>query len=154
MNSITPAVRDFLALQRLDEIFPPKTAVDLESSVQARAALIPINGSKVPCLMSYRTLNIGIGSDMELDLSAYGHCNYASSKHASLYFDQYAQVRNGRTIEQTTNFFPAKLFGKKKCSVISQDGSNEATEMVTRVCKIFIPKISSGIFQRFLRAEF
>ena len=47
VNSISPAVRDYLALQRLNEIFPAKPEVDLESSVQARAALIPINGSKV-----------------------------------------------------------------------------------------------------------
>ena len=42
--------------------------------------------------MRFRTLSIGVGPSNELDLSAYGHCNFVSSKHAVIYFDQYTQA--------------------------------------------------------------
>ena len=63
------------------------------SSLKARAALVPLHVSKVPALMRYRTLEIGLGTGVGLDLSKYGHCNFVSARHACLYFDQYSQVR-------------------------------------------------------------
>jgi hypothetical protein len=42
--------------------------------------------------MRYRTLDIGVGAGLALDLSKYGHCNYVSPRHASIYFDQYSLV--------------------------------------------------------------
>ena len=48
--------------------------------------------SKIPALMRYRTMEIGVGAGVGLDLSKYGHCNFVSARHASVYFDQYSQV--------------------------------------------------------------
>ncbi len=53
---------------------------------------MPLHVSKVPCLMRYRSLNIGVGSGNTLDLSKYGHCNFVSARHATIYFDQFSQV--------------------------------------------------------------
>ena len=102
LDLLSPVVRDFLALQKMKEVFdeardsaaaaglPDPT--DPASEVQARAALVPLHVSKVPALMRYRTLEIGLGAGVGLDLSKYGHCNFVSARHASLYFDQYSQV--------------------------------------------------------------
>ncbi len=42
--------------------------------------------------MRHRTVDIGVGGANQLDLSAFGPCNYASARHATLFFDQYSQV--------------------------------------------------------------
>ena len=41
-------------------------------------------------MMSYRTITVGVGAGAGLDLSQYGHCNYLSVKHATIYYDQLA----------------------------------------------------------------
>ncbi len=101
LGGLSPVVRDFLAAQRLRELLPedPKTE-DTENEVRARAALLPLHCGpggrrrRNPFLMRYRTLNIGSGSAAnQLDLSTYGHCNFVSAKHATVYFDQHSQVR-------------------------------------------------------------
>lgn len=91
IKSLSPTLKDYLALQKIKEYFPEKLA-NVDTEVQARAALAPINISKLPALMRYRTLNIGVGAHNDLDLAKYGHCNFVSPKHASIYFDQYTQV--------------------------------------------------------------
>ncbi len=42
--------------------------------------------------MRYRTADVGVGSSNQVDLSLYGHCNFASARHATVYFDQLSQV--------------------------------------------------------------
>jgi hypothetical protein len=67
-----------------------------EHEIKARACLLPLDERRRrrPALMRYRTLSIGVGEGEGLNLSDYGHCNFASRKHAEIYFDQYAQVGN------------------------------------------------------------
>ena len=91
LEYLSPVVRDVLAVQRLKELYPSRQ-VHRDHEVQARAALIPINVSKTPVLMRYRTLDVGQGGANQLDLEGYGHCNYISVKHATVYFDQISQV--------------------------------------------------------------
>lgn len=38
--------------------------------------------------MRYRTINIGKGPTIEVDLDDYGHCNFVSPKHAVIFFDE------------------------------------------------------------------
>ena len=38
--------------------------------------------------MRYRSLSIGKGSSNDLELDRYGHCNYVSSKHAVIFYDE------------------------------------------------------------------
>ena len=65
VKNLSPTVRNFLALQKIKEYFPEKMP-NLEHEVQARAALLPINTSKVPALMRYRTLGTGVGAGNQL----------------------------------------------------------------------------------------
>ena len=92
VDRLCPLVKEFLALQKIKDIFPDKSAPP-ESTVQGRASLVPLNvSSRVPCVMRYRTLDIGLGPSYGLDLSQYGHCNFVSSKTASIFFDQYSRI--------------------------------------------------------------
>ncbi|XP_068086806.1 PHD finger protein 12 [Anabrus simplex] len=94
-----------LAYQRLQQLFPvnsspttttapsvvtPQPVVSLprESQVQARALLCPLTGKGSPCSMSYRTLTVGTGADNDVVLVNYGHCNFVSPRHASIFFDE------------------------------------------------------------------
>lgn len=91
LENLSPVVRDFLALQRLKEILPIKNS-NPEHEIQIRAALVPIHHSRTPSYIRYRNFRIGSGSHNDLDLSSYGHCNYISDKHATIYFDQFTQI--------------------------------------------------------------
>ncbi|XP_069683986.1 PHD finger protein 12 [Periplaneta americana] len=57
-------------------------------TVQARAILCPLTGRGLPCSMPYRTLTVGTGADMDVVLVNYGHCNFVSPKHASIFYDE------------------------------------------------------------------
>ncbi|PSN43758.1 hypothetical protein C0J52_06410 [Blattella germanica] len=57
-------------------------------AVQARAILCPLAGRGSPCSMPYRTLTVGTGADNDVVLVNYGHCNYVSPKHASIFYDE------------------------------------------------------------------
>lgn len=37
--------------------------------------------------MRYRVLNVGKGSSNDVDLDKFGYCNFISSKHATIFFD-------------------------------------------------------------------
>lgn len=67
--------------------------------VRARAVLCPVfirsssgslntNSSGPAIAMSYRTLTIGTGADNDVILGNYGYCNYVSSRHASIFYDE------------------------------------------------------------------
>ena len=95
VNKLPKIVRDVLATKMLREIFPNEKCQNKQNLVQARAAISPINSQKCrtePTLMRYRTLNVGLGSQNDLDLSKYGTCNFVNSGHAIIYFDQYTQI--------------------------------------------------------------
>jgi hypothetical protein len=154
VEKLSPVVRNFLALQRIREIFPEQSKNNLESEVQARAALLPINTSKVPVLMRYRTLNIGVGRDANLDLSAYGHCNYVSAKHACLYFDQYAQVyelinysEHGTIVDNAVyslNTRPVVAAHKTADPVMSQRSESRSCYCETSIARMLSPGQGCG----------
>ena len=63
--------------------------------VRARAVLCPIvhvKGTNTSIteysLMSYRTLTIGTSSENDVVLGDYGHCNFVSTKHACIFYDE------------------------------------------------------------------
>lgn len=98
VSSLDPHVRDFLAMQRIKQLFAKHTT-DLDAAtghggqVRARAALLPLDmSSRTPCLIRYRTIDIGLGNQVHLDLSKYGFCHYVSSRHSSIFYDQYTRV--------------------------------------------------------------
>ncbi|KAK6296062.1 hypothetical protein J4Q44_G00337750 [Coregonus suidteri] len=106
-----------LAWQRIQQLFPPKVAptpqgscltatppptvalkpqspaprteaiTEQQKEVQARATFYPLMGKGGAINMSYRTLYIGAGADMDVCLTNYGHCNYVSGKHACIFYD-------------------------------------------------------------------
>ena len=84
-------IRDFLAAKKLNDIFnkdPPKNL-----NLKARACLIPLDLKKRnSCPVVFRTFKIGQGSSVDLNLKEYGHCNFASDFHASIFFDQYSRI--------------------------------------------------------------
>merc|ERR1719322_775927 len=88
INSLDPVVVQYLAHRQLQTMMShDRPGADPSSVVQARASLTPLHSRKSPVLMKYRTLNIGAGagSGSGLDLSQYGHCNYLSNKHATIF---------------------------------------------------------------------
>ena len=57
--------------------------------MRARALLCPVGSSKgQPLPMQYRSLSIGTGSEVDLCLTDYGHCNHISSQHAHIFYDE------------------------------------------------------------------
>lgn len=91
VTKLSREVRDFLASKKLEEIFSKGEEKDVK--IQGRAALIPLDLKKrAPFPLTYRTFKIGLGSTVDLDLSAYGHCNSISKFHASIFFDQYSRT--------------------------------------------------------------
>uniref|UniRef100_A0A673WJP9 PHD finger protein 12 n=1 Tax=Salmo trutta TaxID=8032 RepID=A0A673WJP9_SALTR len=89
-----------LAWQRIQQLFPHKAPPVPQGScvttsppptttvkVQARATFYPLMGKGGAINMSYRTLYIGAGADMDVCLTNYGHCNYVSGKHACIFYD-------------------------------------------------------------------
>ena len=63
--------------------------------VRARAVLCPvfvkpnfINSAPSAFAMCYRSFTIGTNYDCDVNLTQYGHCNYISPKHASIYYDE------------------------------------------------------------------
>lgn len=105
-----------LAWQRLQQLLPngksltntnenpmnsPHTTVKriCLGDVKARAVLCPVfirtnngsintNSGGPAIAMSYRTLSIGTGEDNDVVLGNYGYCNYVSSRHACIFFDE------------------------------------------------------------------
>ncbi|CAG0888135.1 unnamed protein product [Darwinula stevensoni] len=58
-------------------------------SLRARALLIPICTTYLPpTVMSYRHFLVGNNPECDLYLGQYGHCNYVSERHASIFYDR------------------------------------------------------------------
>ena len=90
LEKLNPQVRDFLATQRLQQLFSKQSG---ELNIRARASLIPLDLKKRDhCPLTFRTFKIGQGSTVDLDLSTYGSCQCISNFHASIFFDQYARI--------------------------------------------------------------
>ena len=90
LKKLNPQVRDFLATQRLQQLFSKQPQ---ELNIRARASLIPLDLKKRDhCPLTFRTFKIGQGSTVDLDLSSYGKCQCISNFHASIFFDQYARI--------------------------------------------------------------
>ncbi|XP_051972003.1 PHD finger protein 12-like isoform X1 [Xyrauchen texanus] len=94
-----------LAWQRIQQLFESKTPVQSSPplsvsrthrkhseaqnrEVQARASFCPVSGKGAAVKMCYRSLYIGMGADMDVCLTNYGHCNYVSGKHACIFYDE------------------------------------------------------------------
>ncbi|CAN8015957.1 unnamed protein product [Ixodes persulcatus] len=84
-----------LAWQRLQQLLPPPRRPNglIRNSgpvteVRARAVVCPVGGRGSPVPMSFRTLTMGSGADMDVCLSHFGHCNFVSSKHACIFYDE------------------------------------------------------------------
>ena len=89
VTDLDPVVVEYLATRQLQSLLAGEKE-ETESTVRARASLTPLHSRKAPVLMRYRTLTVGLGPGAGLDLSRYGHCNYLSVKHATIYYDQLA----------------------------------------------------------------
>ncbi|XP_006562003.1 PHD finger protein 12 isoform X2 [Apis mellifera] len=84
-------VLEILALQRLEQILDPdgENYDIINCQMKARAALFSLNHKpKPPAFMVHKTLTIGSGPNCDLVLSNYGNCNFTSSKHAIIFFDE------------------------------------------------------------------
>ncbi|XP_062329213.1 PHD finger protein 12-like [Osmerus eperlanus] len=112
MGKLDEELVKLLALQRIQQLFPPKAPPTLPSSlaapapttvalkpqtppeepqkkeVQARAMFYPLMGKGGAVSMCYRALYIGSGADMDVCLTNYGQCNYVSGKHACIFYDE------------------------------------------------------------------
>ena len=59
-----------------------------ESEVRARAVLCPLSGKGQAVSMPFRSLGLGTGADMDVQLLGFGHCNFVSNKHAVIFYDE------------------------------------------------------------------
>lgn len=88
-NNINPsvhAIRDVSQVKISDFLKNEFDRSHLE--VKARAVLTPLCTRNLGVKMKYRTLSIGTGADNDVCLSDFGYCNYVSSKHAVIFYDE------------------------------------------------------------------
>jgi len=86
ISALDPMVVQYLAHRQLQTLLPsPRVSTAV---VQARASLTPLHSRRQPAYMQYRSLTVGVGSNAGLNLDKYGHCNYLSDKHATLFYDE------------------------------------------------------------------
>ncbi|XP_033748220.1 PHD finger protein 12-like [Pecten maximus] len=102
LSKLDERLIQILAWQRLQQLMPHKQQSSSSKKgvlnglltqqgageIKARAVLCPLTGKGQPIPMSYRTLNIGTGADMDVCLSQFGHCNFISPKHAYIFYDE------------------------------------------------------------------
>merc|ERR1719206_992470 len=129
VDGLDPVVRDFLAMQRLGQLFEGSGKGNRDwrpHEVQARAALVPINNPKCrdPWLIKRRSVDVGRGSAVQVDLTQTGyHCNYVSAKHATIFYDQFARVYGGHK----TDVSKAKAAKFANCTKMSADHDPKET---------------------------
>ena len=92
LDGFDPTLKDFLAIQRIEELFSKGANKTLTTEscpsapsshiVQSRAALVPLNNPRCrePCNIQRRSVDIGLGVSCGIDLSKLGHCNFISAK--------------------------------------------------------------------------
>lgn len=68
-----------------ETIVLPQQAVPAGRSI---AVLCPLSGTGPVCPMIHKCLSLGQGPDMDLCLQEYGHCNFISQKHCSIFYDE------------------------------------------------------------------
>eukprot|EP00914_Ancora_sagittata_P001310 GHVO01003462.1.p1 GENE.GHVO01003462.1~~GHVO01003462.1.p1 ORF type:complete len:314 (-),score=31.47 GHVO01003462.1:5-832(-) len=95
LNGLDNHLIQVLAWQRLQQLqLPDEKKMDTAPAdtqlpvIRARAVLHPISGKSKAINMCYRTLNIGTGANMDVCLSDFGHCNFVSAKHATIFYDE------------------------------------------------------------------
>ena len=86
ISALDPVVVEYLAHRQLQTLLPTPNVNT--SVVQARASLTPLHSRRQPAYMQYRSLSIGTGHGVGLDLDKYGHCNFLSTKHATMFYDE------------------------------------------------------------------
>lgn len=87
-------VLEALAQQRLEQILNPngESYETINCRRRARAALFSLSPKpNPPAFMTRRTLMIGNGPNCDLVLSNYGNCDFTSSKHAIIFFDEVSE---------------------------------------------------------------
>ncbi|XP_054710303.1 PHD finger protein 12-like [Uloborus diversus] len=96
LQKIDEKLLHLLAYQRLQQLLPKKKTeersgqLNSEGSceVRGRAVVCPLEKRGPPVSMCYRSLHLGIGADMDVCFTNYGHCNFVSTKHASVFYDE------------------------------------------------------------------
>ncbi|KAK7087616.1 PHD finger protein 12-like [Littorina saxatilis] len=109
VSKLDDKLLQLLAWQRLQQLLPPSSPHGSSSSsphgsgkkgllnglltpgdseVRARAVLCPLTGKGQAIAMPFRTLSMGTGADMDVPLLQFGHCNFISSKHAVIFYDE------------------------------------------------------------------
>ena len=76
-------VVDYLAHRQLASLIPAPAP----APARARASLTPLHSRRQPAYMEYRTLSLGLGASVGVDLARFGHCQYLSTRHACIHYD-------------------------------------------------------------------
>lgn len=87
VENLDPIVLKYLAAKQIQNILPSRMSL-LQSNVRARASLTPVGSKRQPFYMQYRTVDIGTGPEVHLNLRDFGHCNSLSDRHATLFYDE------------------------------------------------------------------
>ena len=92
--ALDPVVVQYLAHRQLQTLMGRGLVSDGDQAsaggqeVRVRASLTPLHSRRAPVHMRYRSLSIGLGSGLGLDLGQFGHCNFVSPKHATIFYDE------------------------------------------------------------------
>lgn len=89
--AMDPVVVQYLAHRQLQTLMGRSHSdqgSDGGREVRVRASLTPLHSRRAPVHMRYRSLSIGLGSGSGLNLSQFGHCNFVSPKHATIFYDE------------------------------------------------------------------
>jgi len=143
VDNLDPIVLKYLAAKQIQDILPTRIS-GLKSNVMVRASLTPVGTRKQPFYMQYRTLDIGIGPQTNLNLRDFGHCNHLSDRHATLFFDelsgQYELVnysQHGTLVDECMYTLDIGCVAKRyKKSKKSKSGSDDPVTMAGRACSL------------------
>ncbi|CAG0889055.1 unnamed protein product [Cyprideis torosa] len=91
LEKLSPDLVEVLAIHGLRELMGLPPSLPLRPQMRSHACLLPIGAGmegKPPSFMMYRALHIGLGEDSQLLLGSYRACNYTSTKHACIVYDE------------------------------------------------------------------
>ncbi|XP_076842597.1 PHD finger protein 12 [Brachyhypopomus gauderio] len=155
LNALDERFIKILAWQRIQQLLEPKappTPVVTPSSpaatpfvrqsrrteaqnkdIQARATFYPLSGKGAAVSMSYRSLYIGTGADMDVCLTNYGHCNYVSGKHACIFYDENTKQYELLNYSEHGTTVDNVLYS---CDFSEKAGPNPSSSLVSKVQSI------------------
>ncbi|XP_032668281.1 PHD finger protein 12 isoform X2 [Odontomachus brunneus] len=131
-------VLEILAQQRLGQILNPdgKYYETVNRHRRVRAVLFSVSPKpSPPAYMTHRTFVIGNGPNCDLVLSSYGKCDFISSKHAIIFFDEMTKRYELLNYSEYGTVVDDVLYCPNYTHSTEEDSKDEKNEKVTYITK-------------------